>query len=83
MCGEVYLELKLTFLRGVTRERYRSMAPKTRAIAHDMSYAAYRAWLHRQTTMPRDAGGTVEPGFELWSLARRTPPAGRFSREPA
>ena len=62
MCGEVYLELKLTFLRGVTRERYRSMAPKTRAIAHDMSYAAYRAWLHRQTTMPRDAGGTVEPG---------------------
>ena len=48
MCGEVYLELKLSFLNGVTSERYRHMSAKTRATAHDMGYAAYRAWLHRQ-----------------------------------
>lgn len=48
LCGEVFLELKLTFLNGVTRERYRAMPARTWVKAHDMSYAAYRACLHRQ-----------------------------------
>lgn len=55
MCVEIYLELKLSFLHGVTRERYKTMPALTRAKAHDMSYAAYRAWLHRQIAV---AGST-------------------------
>ncbi|WP_112324006.1 hypothetical protein [Oceanibium sediminis] len=48
-CGDIYLRLKLSFLNGVTPERYVTMHAATRAVAHDKGYAAYRAWVHRQT----------------------------------
>ncbi|MCG6883334.1 MAG: hypothetical protein LJE62_06225 [Silicimonas sp.] len=59
-CGDVYLDLKLSFLQGVTRERYLAMRPKTRAMANDKGYAAYRAWLHRQLTGPVETLATSD-----------------------
>lgn len=46
-CAELYMRLKLTFLRGSDYERYLGLSPATRAMANDKSYAAYIAWLHR------------------------------------
>ena len=48
-CSNIYLKLKLSFLNGVTVARYAQMSEKTRAVANEKGYAAYRAWLHRQT----------------------------------
>ena len=50
-CTEVYLALKVSFLHGVTPDRYHQMKPKTRVIANSKGYAAFRAWVHRQSAV--------------------------------
>lgn len=46
-CSFVFLKLKLSFLNGVTVERYATMKPSLRATANRKGYDSYRAWLHR------------------------------------
>ncbi|MXQ06494.1 hypothetical protein GQ651_01405 [Alphaproteobacteria bacterium GH1-50] len=48
-CSLAYLKIKLSFLHGVTLERYEGMKPSLRAKANKIGYDAYRAWLHRMT----------------------------------
>lgn len=50
-CARTFLELKLSFLYGVTLESYDRMAPFSRAYANSKGYDAYRAWLHRHVAM--------------------------------
>lgn len=52
-CSEIYLRLKLSFLNGVTLDRYRTMPVKTKVVTHDKGYSAYLAWLHRQNLEAR------------------------------
>ena len=47
ICSDLYLALKLSFLNGVTIERYRGMSPVTKRVAQQKGYAAFRAWRHR------------------------------------
>lgn len=47
-CSRIYSALKLSFLQGVTPERYAQMTPKTRAIANRKGYAALLAWRRGQ-----------------------------------
>lgn len=47
-CSEIYMALKMSFLKGVTIDRYMGMSPPTKRKAHDMGYAALRAWRHRR-----------------------------------
>lgn len=54
LCSRAYLELKLSFLHGVSYERYVDMKPSLRATANRKGYDSYRAWLHRHTTMAVD-----------------------------
>ena len=56
-CSELLLRLKLSFLPGVTLERYHQMKPKTRAIANEKGYAAYRAWLFAKTSRLAQSDG--------------------------
>lgn len=49
-CSRTFVELKLSFLAGVTYERYGSMTASRRATANQKGYDAYRAWVHRYTT---------------------------------
>ena len=53
-CNRLYLALKLSYLNGVTLDRYDAMPAKTKGIAQEKGYAAFRAWRHRQMTMPGD-----------------------------
>lgn len=46
-CVNIYLSLKLSFLHGVSLERYHQMPVKTKIVANEKGYAAFRAWLHR------------------------------------
>ena len=46
-CGSALLLLKLSFLDGVSHERYLRMPPKTKAVANRKGYDAYLAWQHR------------------------------------
>ncbi len=48
ICMLTFLKLKLSFLNGVTADRYVNMTPTTRAVANRKGYDAYRAWRHRQ-----------------------------------
>ncbi|WP_347311558.1 hypothetical protein [Defluviimonas sp. SAOS-178_SWC] len=47
MCSVLFLAMKLSFLDGVTLERYVRMPAKTKAMTNEKGYAAYRTWLHR------------------------------------
>ena len=49
-CSDLYLAIKLSFLDGVTMDRYFDMPPKTKAVANDKGYASFRAWVHRLVT---------------------------------
>ena len=48
-CTELYTRLKLTFLPGSSYERFQHLSAATRAYGNEQAYAAYRAWLHRNT----------------------------------
>ncbi|MDA7429381.1 hypothetical protein PGB28_12990 [Primorskyibacter aestuariivivens] len=50
-CSENFLELKLSFLPGASRERYHRLSPSTRKLANEKGYAAYRAWLYRHRSL--------------------------------
>ena len=50
-CAEVFMRLKLTFLPGSTYESYVTRSAATRALANSKGYAAYRAWLIRETVI--------------------------------
>lgn len=43
-CAATFLWLKLSFLEGMTSERYAAMTPTLRATANRKGYDAFRAW---------------------------------------
>lgn len=47
-CSAIYLALKVSFLHGLTPDRFYQMKPKTQVVAHSKGYAAFRAWVHRR-----------------------------------
>ena len=49
LCSEIFLRLKLTFLPGTTLETFLTRSAATRAKGNQMGYAAYLAWLVRET----------------------------------
>ena len=50
-CAETFMRLKLTFLPGATYESFITRSPQSRALANAKGYAAYRAWLIRETVL--------------------------------
>lgn len=53
-CANVFLRLKLSFLEGVSPERYTEMKPSLRATANRKGYDAFRAWQHARRDMVED-----------------------------
>ncbi len=48
-CAQKYFLLKLSFLNGVSLEKYFAMEPRDRARANRQGYDAYRAWANART----------------------------------
>ncbi|PRY26045.1 hypothetical protein CLV78_101138 [Aliiruegeria haliotis] len=52
-CYDVYIRLKLSFVKGVTLEQFKAMPAASRTVANTKGYTAYRAWLHSRITHGR------------------------------
>ncbi len=52
LCARAFLELKLSFLPGMTLDRYESLAAAERVSANRAGYAAFRDWVDRREQGP-------------------------------